>query len=229
MTSPVVGEFKGWFSNLFGWRSQTHGPHHTVGSGVLYSSDDARKTRREVGRFFQCLGVIVEGPGFTFQEGSGSGSGAEDNVLRCKVEESNQLAVMQLNAKTVRFRVEFTPAPVQNSSNSPTSPNYDSYFLAAPGQQGAMNPRGRGSMLIGKSPHTTPLPSPNPNSNSGAGFPPGCLSAIVMVHEKGSMSTFKAVWKKLKDMYADPSAPYPCLSPAIGATPLVEHPQRFAI
>ncbi|KAJ7269940.1 hypothetical protein C8J57DRAFT_1716926 [Mycena rebaudengoi] len=33
-------------------------------------------------------------------------------------------------------------------------------------------------------------------ARANSAFPPGCLSAIVLIHEKGSVSTFKNVWKK---------------------------------
>jgi hypothetical protein len=42
------------------------------------------------------------------------------------------------------------------------------------------------------------------------------------------MSTFRAVWRRLKDEYGDASTAYPCFSPAIPNTPLAEH-QRMVL
>jgi hypothetical protein len=70
----------------------------------------------------------------------------------------------------------------------------------------------------------------NRTASSGSAFPPGCQAAIVLVHEKGSASTFKNVWKKLKEVYASGASPgYPTFSPTMGTTPFMEQPQRFAL
>ncbi|KAJ7512681.1 Pkinase-domain-containing protein [Mycena galericulata] len=214
LTSPVVGEFKGWFSNLFNWKG--HGSNQpSPGTGVIYSPDGLEKTRREVGLLFERLGLVVEGSGFSFAEGMG---GAEDDftagmALRCKVEEAS-IDGAPMPLKPVRFRIEFSAAPCpQVLTYAPPSPSHKH--------------------------HSAPL-SPNPNTASalmnrtasaGSAFPPGCLSAIVLIHEKGSASTFRNVWKKLKETYSSgATAVYPSLSPAIGlVTPFMEHPQRFAI
>lgn len=202
LTSPVVGEFKGWFSNIFGWRNQ-----NGAGAGVLYSPDDIVKTCWEVGTLLQGLGVIVEGPGFGSQRGS---EGAEEYVLKCQVEETTPIAGTHLSTKGLRFRVEFTASLGSAVATSP--PN--SSFLAAPS---GPNTRARGSFLGPKSPLLSPLPSPNSSS-----FPAACSTAVMLLHEKGSMSTFRMVWKKLKGGYGEALAQYPCMSPAIASTPMFE-------
>ncbi|KAF8069006.1 kinase-like domain-containing protein, partial [Lyophyllum atratum] len=50
ITSPVVGEFKGWFSNLFSWKN-----HANSHGGILYSHEDVYRTRADVGRLFEGL------------------------------------------------------------------------------------------------------------------------------------------------------------------------------
>ncbi|KAJ7892765.1 kinase-like domain-containing protein [Mycena olivaceomarginata] len=228
LTSPVVGEFKGWFSNLFSWKGNP-----SPGTGVIYSPDGLEKTRREVGLLLEKLGIVVEGSGFSaFQEGTK----AEDDLmaslaLRCKVEEGSTEGA-QMVLKPVRFRVEFSaapsrvltypPPPSHKHHSAPLSPNSNTNnlpsatlgaLLAAP-----LDPplKTRASVLM------------NRTALSSAAFPPGCQSAIVLMHEKGSASTFKNVWKRLKETYGA-SAGYPTLSPAMGATPFMEQPQRFAI
>ncbi|KAJ6588852.1 hypothetical protein B0H19DRAFT_1248448 [Mycena capillaripes] len=221
LTSPVVGEFKGWFSNLFSWK----GSHHPPGTGVIYSPDGLEKTRREVGLLIERLGIVVEGSGFSFPEGAGN---AEDDftaatALRCKVEEATTEGTPMV-LKPVKFRVEFSAAPSHKNHFAPLSPNPNANnlpsaslnaLLAAP-----LDPplKTRASVLMSRA------------ASGGAAFPPGCQSAIVLVHEKGSASTFKNVWKKLKEVYTSgASAGYPVLSPAMGTTPFIEQPQRFAI
>ncbi|KAJ7754441.1 hypothetical protein B0H16DRAFT_1316504 [Mycena metata] len=206
ITSPVVGEFKGWFSNLFSWK----GNHPSPGTGVIYSPDGLEKTRREVGLLFERLGIVVEGSGFSFAEGMGS---AEDDftagmALRCKVEEASAEGG-QMVLKPVKFRVEFSAAPAARVLTL-------NALLAAPLDPPLKN---RASVLM------------NRTTSGGSAFPPGCQAAIVLVHEKGSASTFKGVWKKLKEAYAVGAGGYvyPTMSPAMGTTPFMEQPQRFAI
>ncbi|KAJ7485362.1 hypothetical protein FB451DRAFT_1027719 [Mycena latifolia] len=229
LTSPVVGEFKGWFSNLFSWKG--HNSHHpSPGTGVIYSPDGLEKTRREVGLLFERLGIIVEGSGFSFAEGTGS---ADDDftagmALRCKVEEATTDGA-RMALKPVRFRVEFSAAPsahvlsfashTHKHHSAPLSPNLNS-TLPSPNLTSPFDvpPKSRASVSM------------NRTASSSSAFPPGCLSAIVLVHEKGSASTFKNVWKKLKETYGSgTTAAYPCMSPTMGATPFMEQPQRFAL
>ncbi|KAJ7158352.1 kinase-like domain-containing protein [Mycena crocata] len=225
LTSPVVGEFKGWFSNLFNWKG--HNSHHpSPGTGVIYSPDGLEKTRREVGLLFERLGIVVEGSGFTFAEGLGDD---EDDftagmALRCKVEEAITDGGAPMILKPIKFRVEFSAAHKHHSA--PLSPNPNNLpssslnaLLAAPLDAPLKT---RASLLMNRTASS---------SSSASAFPPGCLSAIVLVHEKGSASTFKHVWKKLKETYGGgAAAACPSLSPAMGpVTPFMEQTQRFAI
>ncbi|KAL1663948.1 kinase-like domain-containing protein [Schizophyllum commune] len=69
MKSPVVGEFKGWFSNLFHWKN------HTT-ADVIYSANDAVRTRREAIGILQSMGVLIEG----------AAADAGGCMVRCRVE-----------------------------------------------------------------------------------------------------------------------------------------------
>jgi hypothetical protein len=220
LTSPVVGEFKGWVSSLFSWKNHTHGQ-----GGVLYSSDDVSKTRADIGRLLERLGISVEGGGFN------RGMGLSDcaGPLKCRMEETTGDSGTIPNLKPVRFRVEFSfTSP---SCNQPlTSPKQDSYFLAAPSENPYFytaaakgGPRPRTSVLINKPGQITPVSSPN----LGIEFPPGCATAVVFIHEKGSASSFRVVWRRLKEIYADGSTTFSICSPAITNTPLTEYPQRI--
>lgn len=59
----VVGEFKGWFSNLFSWKPHTQ---------VLYASSNVGETHSETARVLTALGIILA---------------LEDGVLRCRTDD----------------------------------------------------------------------------------------------------------------------------------------------
>ncbi|GAW03545.1 CAMK CAMKL GIN4 protein kinase [Lentinula edodes] len=106
---------------------------------------------------------------------------------------------------SVKFRIELTSIGDEGDSgtfpSSPVTPLSNGHHLFP--SAGASGVRGRSSTLGGglKSPHlpSSPLLSPNYFAGSVHGF----LSALIVIQEKGSASTFKAIWKKLKDVYDD--------------------------
>ncbi|KAK7463047.1 serine/threonine-protein kinase gin4 [Stygiomarasmius scandens] len=231
LASPVVGEFKGWLSNLFGRKSSS-------GAAILYSYDDVYKTRRDVISFLESVGVVID------LEESVSGNDS-CLVVQCRVEDSPTDALAHLNMKPVRFKVEVTSvvgsgvgaggAFVTNPAYSPVTPASNSgYFL-----------RARGNTIGGgRSPCASPLPSPSPTAASnGSGSYGRYVSAIVLHQEKGSATTFKAIWRRLRERYEDGSglatAPlslaintYPSpasFSPMPVTTPTMDHAQRFAV
>ncbi|KAJ6470047.1 hypothetical protein C8R47DRAFT_1200540 [Mycena vitilis] len=219
LTSPVVGEW------VVLQPLQLEG---IASPGSRRAGKDGReKTRREVGLLVERLGIVVEGSGFSFPEGAGN---AEDDfttatALRCKVEEASSEGTPMV-LKPVKFRIEFSAAPSHKNHVAQLSPNPNAVnlpsaslnaLLAAPLDPPLKN---RASVLVNRT-----------AAGNNTSFPPGCQSGIVSVHEKGSASTFKNVWKKLKEVYASGvGAGYPILSPAMGATPFIEQqPQRFAL
>ncbi|KAF8882512.1 hypothetical protein CPB84DRAFT_1817135 [Gymnopilus junonius] len=233
LASPVVGEFKGWFSNLFNWKhSNGHG-------GVLYSSDEIHHTRSNVAR-------ILDGLGITLATSSG-GMGYSDlaEILFCRLEQPRTDPATGISLKNVRFRVEFRAQPPAGSLNDPqtilsptieensqylvSSPNSSHHFsqLVTPTLGNASRSRasillGRGSSHASGTPLSSPIPGPMP-LQAKWDLPPGCACVIVLVHEKGSMSTFRAVWRRLKDEYGSTTATYPCFSPAMPPTPYTEN------
>ncbi|KAF7794777.1 hypothetical protein EIP86_005915 [Pleurotus ostreatoroseus] len=95
--SPAVGEFKGWFSNLFHWKVQSY---------LLYSTDDVVATRTEALRLLDAFGVAV----------------LEDQwgVIKCRVDDAYDGAALVL--KQMRFRVEITPVAASACAPSGTTP-----------------------------------------------------------------------------------------------------------
>ncbi|KAJ3767949.1 kinase-like domain-containing protein [Lentinula raphanica] len=186
LSSPVVGEFKGWLSGLFSWSGKNASANH-----ILYSTADVTKTRRNLVHLLASFGVLVDA----------SESDADDNLpLRCKVEELPSDALAHLGMKPVKFRIELVSICEEGGSGITL---------------------GGGS----KSPHLplSPLLSPN----LAAGFVHGFASAMIVIQEKGSTSTFKAIWKKLKDVYDDGCGEtiHSTFSPVMTSTPVVEPPR----
>ncbi|KAI8976685.1 kinase-like domain-containing protein [Trametes punicea] len=94
--SPAVGEFKGWFSNLFHWKVQSY---------LLYSLLDLATTRTEITRLLEHFGATI-----AMEENSGW------SVLRCRIDDVHDASgVVQ---KQVRFRVEFTSCSAGSSHSS---------------------------------------------------------------------------------------------------------------
>ncbi|KAG5646375.1 hypothetical protein DXG03_003698 [Asterophora parasitica] len=230
LTSPVVGEFKGWFSNLFNWKS-----HASSQGGILYSLDDVYRTRADVGGMLEGLGVVVEGSGFD------RGMSPIDYAapLKCRIEDPSGSRT-PFTLKPVRFRIEFFVAPaVAQDTTTTTNSNYSSPMGMQPQPY---NPdllsaaAGVGAVPIQKSRNSILLKSPvssSPQCFALDEFPRGSLCAIFMAYEKGSVSSFRVVWRKLKEVYGNGAVAgvgaYPICSPAMMSTPVADHPERFAV
>lgn len=205
LASPVVGEFKGWFSNLFNWK------HWSTHGGLLYSADDMQRTRANVTRVLETLGVTL-----TSTLGETSPQDQTD-VLFCRVDHPTVDRETGLALKVVRFRVEFRmPSEPAHQVLTAQSPDTDDgtgpgpYFLIAPPPTPSLlitptSAMGSGSRprpsLLGRASFSqagTAHGSMGP-VNARWEFPPGCMCAVALVHEKGSMSTFKTVWRRLKE------------------------------
>ena len=167
----------------------------------------------------------------------------------CRVDNPSVDATTGFPLKSVRFRVEFRtgPGPVEQQPTMQAIVEENTYFVASPKQvsnisaanspvtpaypvptNGLAASRPRTSFLLGgrSSSHGTPLPSPALLSGFSKGepnFPPGCSCAMALIYEKGSITTFKHVWKRVKEEYTDlGNGGYPCLSPAVPNTPYLE-------
>ncbi|KAF8649185.1 hypothetical protein AX16_005983 [Volvariella volvacea WC 439] len=258
LASPVLGEFKGWFSNLFSWKSNSNGQ-----GGILYSPDDVFKTRMDVGKFFESLGIIVEGIGFRFVEGDYD---ENPGTLKCRIEEPAVDSTTHLTLKPVKFRAEFSPAPT--ATYTTTGGVYGGSHGAAPasGLLGGISAGSPKLSTTGLSNSRLPIPTGTYTTHrSRASLPPRRIStsigadasplrstttmaaaghsmlattgnpaaattAIVLIHEKGSLSTFRTIWRKLKAAYDSGSGAvggYPSFSPAMMTTPVMEAQPRF--
>lgn len=200
--SPVVGEFKGWFSNLFNWKPQTY---------VLYSPDDMLATRNETTRLLEQFGVTV-----ALEDGDANGWG----MLRCRVDDGADGSAGSAIQKQSRFRIEFSSMLGNGPYSLQTQPQASHRLSQHPG---ALSPN--------------PAHAPNGYSNPSRASTmmqrnvmagPGYACAIVLVQEKGSVATFRTVYRRLKQEWLLGSAlQSPGLSPGDGTTPLMEHAHRF--
>jgi hypothetical protein len=144
LASPALGEVKGWFSNLFNWKTHSY---------VLGSSNDIHTTRYEVFKLLEQLGVEIEG----------------GDVLRCIVDD-------QVVQRQVKFRVEFSIGVAGGNAFSYTHPQSPNPQSPNPQQSHRL------SMNVNK-------------VLSGTGY----ACAIMMVLEKGSVSTFRSVYRRLRE------------------------------
>jgi len=233
MASPVVGEFRGWFSNLFNWKP---GSASTQPS-VFYSTEDGPQTRDLSFALFQSMGFVI-----TRNLAEQASENCE--VYHCRLE--SFVPDPQTNGilKPNRFKAEFcfmsptpgpmsfpppSPAPMQVDGNSSfaispiPSPNY----LSTPTPGFGFRPRQSivpGGTSSGRSSNnssglTTPTGLATPMESQWE-VPPGVSCVITLVHEKGSTSTFKVVRERLKEVFnAQGTALASCFSPAIPGTP----------
>ncbi|KAI0312160.1 kinase-like domain-containing protein [Amylostereum chailletii] len=107
--SPVVGEFKGWFSNLFTWKAQVY---------ALHSLDGLDRTRAEGLRLLSKCNVQWE---------------AVDGVLHCRVPEAYDPATGAILIKGVRFRTEFISSLSNSGIQGVASPPRKGAALAPTG------------------------------------------------------------------------------------------------
>lgn len=207
MTSPVVGEFKGWFTNLFNWKSS--------GQGMFYSVHDIPKTRMDVGRMLESFGITVDGVGSSIADLEFG------ETLRCRLDMVTTDVLTGSTWKPTRFRVEF-------SLGLSDSPRDHMFFPTNTTSAGSTTtPRGRVTSFIGKT-NTSSMPLPSPAPQCSIQLPPGYSCAVIIVHEKGSMTTFKAVWRRLKELYGDAPSTHPtCFSPNMPTSPFADNNQRL--
>ena len=202
--SPVVGEFKGWFSNLFHWK-----PH----SFILHSVDDINETKREVVRLLEASGVAISFTG-TFEDSSQPGQSQTPQLqqaqqegwapLKCRVDELYEgNSILQ---KQVKFKVEFSVgaglglAPGTGSFvgsprniSSPMSP------LASPLPYTPNTSSGPPS--LSNLPISLPIPIPNRTKMNSTGMSIGLGQGenspmqvvVALTLEKGALSGFKNV------------------------------------
>lgn len=207
VTSPAVEEFKGWLSNLFNWKS--------TGQGVFYSVHDISRTRKEI-----CL--TLESFGFTLEStGPGGIDSGHIEGLRCRLDQGASDYANANVWKPVKFRIEFSTGSSISPFPQETTDSLAFFCSPAP-------PRGRVASFIGKSTSSTARLPASALANS-IQLPPGYASAVILVYEKGSTTTFKTIWKRLKDLYEDTPVVFRRLSPTLSPTPVAGNIQRLAL
>ncbi|KAG2357325.1 kinase-like domain-containing protein [Suillus spraguei] len=140
---------------------------------VLCSTDTMYATRNEAVRILEQFGVIVG-----LEETDGHG------VLRCRMNDLIDTMTGSVVQKQVRFRVEFSSSSSSSSSHGqPQSPTPASPRLPMYHASGPMSPTFRYG--FGK-------------PSLGSGF----TCAILLVQEKGSVSSFRMVCRRLREEWA---------------------------
>ena len=176
LSSPV-GEFKGWFSNLFNWRAHTY---------VLCSTNNLVSTRTETTRILEQLGIAV-----VLEDPEGVHSQGNAMILRCRTNEVVDGATGAVVQKHVRFRVEFSASSTQVGG------------FVAPTVGTGLSPSAAMGASVGASTSPTGAPSSSMSPRHALGkqsMPAvGYTCAIVLVQEKGSLSTFRAVCRWLRE------------------------------
>ncbi len=205
VTSPAV-ELKGWFNNLFSWKSSDQ--------YVFYSVYDTSRTRKEITRTLESFGITFESSGLS------SVDMGQTEGLRCRLDFGGVDFATGNIWKAVKFRIEF----LAGSSDSPLSQEDACLPNSLAFVSSSVPPRGRVTSLIGK-PASSGVPVPSPALVGSIQLPPGYASSVILVHEKGSGTTFKAIWKRLKELHEDTSLRR--LSPT--PTPVTGNIQRFTL
>jgi hypothetical protein len=139
---------------------------------VLCSTDTMYATRNEAVRILEQFGVIVG-----LEETDGHG------VLRCRMNDIIDTISGSVVQKQVRFRVEFSSSSSSSSHGQPQSPTPASPRLPIYHASGPMSPTFRYG--FGK-------------PSLGSGF----TCAILLVQEKGSVSSFRMVCRWLREEWA---------------------------
>lgn len=105
---------------------------------------------------------------------------SETNLVKCRLDEAYDEITGAVIQKQVRFRVEFGPCTTQTHAHAHSG---GSDALAVPSTPKLLTPR-----LM-----STPM-SPIPNSG-------GYTSMVTLVLERGAVSTFKAVYLRVREMW----------------------------
>lgn len=182
--SPVVGEFKGWFSNLFNWKAQ---------SFFLCSTSGVVHTRNETTRLLQQFGVVV-----ALEDTDGRGQ------LKCRIDDILDASTGSVVQKATRFRVEL---------HSASGSAFVSNIGIGPSRLSQQNP-------------SSPNANQTRHSNMNKYMVAGSQCMVVVIQEKGAVSTFRAICQQLKDEWILDALQSPIIGPD-GTTPLMEHAQRL--
>ena len=138
---------------------------------VLYSTDTMYSTRKEAIRILERFGVVV-----CPEEVDGHA------VLRCRMSEFADTTSSSAGQKQVRFRVEFS------------SSSQEQWQTRSPQLGAAASPRSPGGHHV-----LAPMSPTSRYGSSKLSLDSGFACAVVLVQEKGSMSSFRILCGRLKE------------------------------
>lgn len=224
-----MGEFKGWFSNLFNWKTGSSPP-----SPVFYSSDDLSKTRDTTLRLLQALTFGISRVILNLDAVGSPHAGRE--IYHCRLDQAVVDAQHPgITLKPLKLRLEFSsaapasPAPVPVSAPMSANPDLSGRPLSTaygpgpgPGatqMQGLASPnylatpqlrtssagRASASFGLGRTASQTgssagPGAPPTPLMQAHWELPVDCNSVVVMTFEKGSTSTFRVLRQRVQEL-----------------------------
>ncbi|KAI6116182.1 kinase-like domain-containing protein [Pisolithus sp. B1] len=183
LSSPV-GEVRSWLSHLFNRKPHTY---------VLYSTASFRATCNETIRALERLGVAV-GPQESSPRRQDSGI---TNIMRCRMNDGVKCSGSGVVQKYIQFRVEFSLSPNalqmsnESLSSSPRPLNDISSEVGSPS----------GDALWPQLPALTSSTPPQPRSLATGATARDYPCAVVLVQEKGSVSGFKTMCRRLCELW----------------------------
>ncbi|KAH8829040.1 hypothetical protein DL96DRAFT_1696038 [Flagelloscypha sp. PMI_526] len=210
--TPVVGEFKGWISNLFG---------RTSNYGCLYSPLDVRGAYRIIESVLRERNVTLD---VLYLD--------EHIVLKCGLDQTPLDRHASIALKPVRFKIELLPVSPKALSSSASVDSFAPRPLASPfHMQGFGQPQSPPAFEVSssRSSHPTSAPVSHGRSLLPMDIPSGSFSIVVMAKDKGSSTSFNSLWQDIKENLGNTAVNDPsCKSPLMPNTPLVDR-QSFMV
>lgn len=191
LSSPV-GEFKGWFSNLFNWKVHTY---------VLYSTDALGATRTETVRILEQFGVIISPEDHGENVQNQGPAHVIASTLRCRLNDLVDSTNGTTIQKYVRFKVKFSTNASQAAGSTLPSPGIGS--VSGTGVSAGVGSVPPPSSLVSSALSQTSAAAKNTLSKVAVTMAESGFScAIVLVQEKGSVSTFRTLCRWLREEWA---------------------------
>ncbi|KAJ9474125.1 putative serine/threonine-protein kinase HSL1 [Pseudozyma hubeiensis] len=172
-TGTAPGKKDSWFAGLFNWKPATF---------TLMSTENFSETLSECVRRLQSYGVRVA---------MDDSSDVHHTTLKCSVNEYRESNGVTTAAKPLRFRVELNILPVGSPAvNSPYMGG--GLGLSLNGGAGAVG--GGGSVMN----HGLPSPALSTYSRGSSAGGVTFATSVLVVQEKGALSTFKLIHGRLR-------------------------------
>ncbi|TKY89580.1 hypothetical protein EX895_001365 [Sporisorium graminicola] len=169
-SSNAPGKKDSWFAGLFNWKPATF---------TLMSTENFSETLSECVRRLQSYGVRVA---------MDESSDVHHTTLKCTINEYRESNGITTAAKPLRFRVELNILPVGSAANSPQVGGGLGLSL-----HGA--PMGGGGSVMS---HGLPSPALSTYSRGSSAGGVTFATSVLVVQEKGALSTFKLIHGRLR-------------------------------